>query len=156
MLSTLGSLNGSILANPRVFYALSRDGLFFRSLAAVHPRFETPHAALLLYMVLGVAGVATQTFEQLASIFVLGIWPFYALAVAAVFVLRPERVGPDAPQARWGSPILSLSFLIVSAAMLVNGVIHRPLESTISLGVLLLGVPAYYGWIAFKRRGQSA
>jgi basic amino acid/polyamine antiporter, APA family len=152
MLSTFGSLNGTLLTNPRLFYAMAEDGLFFRKVAAVHPRYQTPHVAVLLYLVLGIVGVTTHTFEQLAQIFVLGIWPFYALAVAAVFVLHRRRPRDAALPRAWGYPLLPLAFLIVSAAMFVNGIIQRPAQTAISLGVLLLGIPAYYGWRSFEAR----
>ncbi len=148
MLSTVGSLNGTLLSNPRVFYAMAQDGLFFRSVAAVHPRYHTPYASVLVFMVLGIIGVASRTFDQLAELFVLGIWPFYALAVGAIFVLR--RRYPEATRnsiyKMWGYPLLPAGFLLVSTALLVNGAIKRPLQTALSLGILLLGIPAYYGW----------
>ena len=148
MLSTFGSLNGTLLSSPRVFYAMAQDRLFFRSVAAVHPRYRTPYVSVLVFMFLGIIGVATRTFEQLAELFVLGIWPFYGLAVGAVFVLR--RRYPEATRKSlyhmWGYPILPAGFLIASAALLVNSAIRRPLQTALSLGILLLGLPAYYGW----------
>ncbi len=156
MISTFGSLNGSILTSPRVYFALADDGLFFRSVAAVHPRYRTPYVALLVYMVLGLAGIATRTFEQLAELFVLGIWPFYALSVAAVF-LMPRRRPELAPLCRgWGYPVLPIAFLIVSVAMLANGLVHRPFETALSLGIILVGVPVYFAWQAMKTRGALA
>ncbi len=152
MVSTFGSLNGSILANPRVFYAMAQDGLFFRRVTAVHPRFQTPHVALVLYMSLGIVGVSTRTFEQLAEIFVLGIWPFYALAVGALLVVRGRRHGPEPAYRLSGYPLLPIVFLLVSIAMLLNGLIHRPAATAISVGVLLLGVPVYYVWCIVTRR----
>ena len=152
MLSTFGSLTGTLLASPRVFYAMAEDGLFFRAVAAVHPRYQTPYGAVLLFLVIGSVAVMTRTFEQLAQIFVLGIWPFYALTVGAVFVLR-RRAASRLPALRgWGYPYAPALFLLVSAAMLVNGVLQRPWQSALSLGILLLGVPVYYGWRAVQAR----
>jgi amino acid transporter len=148
MLSAFGSLNGTILSNPRVFFSMADDGLFFRSVAAVHPRHQTPHVALLVYGALGLVGVWTRTFEQLAQIFVVGIWPFYALAVGAVFVLRRRRAGTRSSFRAWGYPVLPAGFLLVSGAMLISVALHRPAEVALSLGVLALGIPAYYGWLA--------
>lgn len=156
MISTLGSLNGSILTSPRVFFAMAEDGLFFRSVAAVRPRGRTPHVALGLYLLLGLAGVATRTFDQLAALFVLGAWPFYALAVGAVFTLPRRR--PDLA-AYYAKPVyraLAAGFLLVSAAMLVSATVARPGEMAISLGILALGVPAYYAWRALALRRPSA
>src|SRR6185437_11602674 len=88
MLSTLGTLNGSILTNPRVFFAMAADGLLFRKIAAVHPKYETPYVAIALTAVLGIIFVLLRTFEQLADTFVTAILPFYALGVASIFVFR--------------------------------------------------------------------
>ena len=88
MLSTLGTLNGSILTNPRVFFAMAADGLLFRKIAAVHPRYQTPYVAIALAAVLGIIFVLLRTFEQLADTFVTAILPFYALGVASIFVFR--------------------------------------------------------------------
>src|SRR5205823_7433927 len=97
MLSTLGTLNGSILTNPRVFFAMAADGLLFRKIAAVHPRFETPHVAISLTAVLGIVFVLLRTFEQLADTFVTAILPFYALGVASIFVFRKQSAAEYSP-----------------------------------------------------------
>jgi amino acid transporter len=152
MISTFGSLNGSILTSPRVFFALADDGLFFRSVAAVHPRYKTPYVALTLYMFLGLAGIATRTFQQLAELFVIGIWPFYALSVAAAFLV-PRRRPELAVQCRgWGHPVLPIVFLLVSAAMLANGVVARPFETALSAGIIVLGIPVYFVWRLLRVR----
>ena len=96
MLSTFGTLNATLLTAPRVFFAMADDGLFFRRVASVHPRFGTPSVAILLAAALGVVFVLLQTFEQLADTFVTAIVPFYALAVAAIFVVR-KRPDYDPP-----------------------------------------------------------
>ena len=88
MISTFGSLMGSMLASPRIFFAMADDRLFFKPIAAVHPRFHTPYVAILFACVLGIAMVMTQTFEQLTDTFVLAMWPFYGLSVAAIYRLR--------------------------------------------------------------------
>src|SRR5689334_15101018 len=77
MMSTLGTLNGSILTNPRVFFAMAADGMLFRKIAAVHPKYQTPHTAIILAAILGIIFVLLRTFEQLADTFVTAIIPFY-------------------------------------------------------------------------------
>ena len=96
MISSFSSLNGSMLASPRVFFAMADDGLFFESIAKVHPRFKTPYVAILLAAVLGMALVMSRSFEALTETFVLAIWPFYALGIAAIYRLR--RLRPDMPR----------------------------------------------------------
>src|SRR5204863_2420940 len=96
MTSSFSSLNGSMLASPRVFFAMAEDGLLFRAIANVHPRYLTPYVAILIAAALGVALVMSRSFERLTDTFVLAIWPFYALGVAAIYRLRRER--PDLPR----------------------------------------------------------
>ena len=158
MLSTVGSLNGTLMTSPRVFYAMARDGLFFRSVGSVHARYRTPHLSILLFLMLGLIGLATKTFEQLAELFVLGVWPFYALAVGAVFRLRPRYLkAARHPIYRvFGYPFVPAGFLAASVALLVNGAIKRPAQTALSLGLLLLGVPVYYVWRLVQARRALA
>ena len=85
-----------MMTGPRIFFAMADRGLFFQAIARVSPRFQSPSVAIWLATALGVVYVLLNDFQQLADKFILGIWPFYALAVAAVFVLRRTR--PDLPR----------------------------------------------------------
>jgi len=91
MISSFSSLNGSMLASPRVFFAMAEDRLLFQAIARVHPRYQTPYVAILVAAVLGMGLVMSRSFERLTDTFVLAIWPFYALGVAAIYRLRRER-----------------------------------------------------------------
>jgi basic amino acid/polyamine antiporter, APA family len=144
-ISTLGFLSQGILTAPRVYYAMAEDGLFFRPIAAVHARYRTPYAAILLATALGIGYISLRSFEQLADSFILGIWPFYALAVAAVFVLR-RRGDLHRPYRTWGYPITPLIFLLASVAMLVNAAVQDPMPALIGVGLIALGVPVFYFW----------
>jgi APA family basic amino acid/polyamine antiporter len=89
MISTFGTLNGSVLTGPRIFFAVASDGLLFKQIASVHPKYQTPHIAILLSMVLGVFYIfVLGNFQNLADAFVTAMVPFYGLAVAAIFMLR--------------------------------------------------------------------
>jgi len=146
MLSAFGALTGSMMTGPRIFWAMADDRLFFKPIAAVHPKFGTPHVAILLAALLGIGYVSIRTFEQLADAFILGIWPFYALAVGAVFILR--RRHPDAvrPYRTVGYPVVPLIFLIASVGMLANALVEQPGSTLIGFAVILAGVPVYYVW----------
>ena len=146
LLSAFGALNGSTMTGPRIFYAMAEDGLFFRPVAAVHPRYRTPWVAIALAAALGIAYVAVRTFEQLADAFVLGIWPFYALAVGAVFRLRRHRPDVPRPYRTWGYPFVPLLFLVASVAMLANALVQQPVSTAVGFGVILAGVPVYHLW----------
>lgn len=146
LLSAFGALNGSTMTGPRIFYAMAEDGLFFRPVAAVHPRFRTPWVAIALAAALGIAYVAVRTFEQLADAFVLGIWPFYALAVGAVLRLRRRRPDLPRPYRTWGYPVVPLLFLLASVAMLGNALVQQPRSTAVGFAIILAGVPVYSLW----------
>ena len=145
MISTFGTLNGSLLTSPRIFFAMAADKLFFRQIAAVHPRFETPWLAIGMSAILGVIFVLTRTFEQLADTFVTAIIPFYALGVAAIFVLR-KRPAYDPPFRVPLYPIVPLLFIFATIYLLVNALIDPSsrMGTLAVLGVIVVGVPVYY------------
>ena len=148
MLSTFGSLNSTMLANPRVFFAMAEDGLFFKPMAAVHPRFKTPVNAIVLAALLGVAFVLLRRFEDLADAFVTAILPFYVLGVAAIFVLR-RRPGYSPAFRSPGYPIVPILFILATLYLLVNAVIDPGTRwPTIAVFVvILIGVPVYYATV---------
>src|SRR6266851_4559786 len=146
MVATFSTLLGSMLTAPRIFFAMADDGLFFASVARVHPRFHTPSVSILLTGALGVAFVLARTFEQLADQFVVAIFPFYALAAAAVFVLRRRR--PDLPRRVrvLGYPVVPLLFVLASLLILGNSLREHPGPTGLAFGIILLGVPVYLWW----------
>jgi amino acid transporter len=148
MVSCLGSLNGSMMTGPRIFFAMADRGLFFRGIARVSPRYQSPSVAIWLATGLGVVYVLFNDFQQLADKFILGIWPFYALAVAAVFVLRRTRPDLPRPYRTWGYPVVPLLFLLASVGMVLNALWTDPLNTGVTFGIILLGVPVYLAWRA--------
>ena len=145
MLSTFGTLNATLLTAPRIFFAMADDGLFFRKVASVHPRFGTPYVSILLTTVLGVMFVLLRTVEQLADTFVTAIVPFYALAVGAVFVLR-RRTGYDPPFRTPLYPLVPALFILATLFLLGNAILDPSSRwGTLGvLGVIVLGIPVYY------------
>jgi len=145
MLSTFGTLNATLLTAPRVFFAMADDGLFFRRVASVHPRFGTPYVSIMLATALGVLFVLLRTFEQLADIFVTAIVPFYALAVGAVFVLR-RRADYAPPFRTPGYPVVPALFILATLFLLGNAILDPTSRwGTLAvLGVIVLGIPVYY------------
>ncbi len=147
-ISALGALIAVMLAAPRVFFAMADDGLFFRSVAKVHPRYKTPYVAILLAMVLGVGFVLTRTFEQLADTFVLSIWPFYGMAIAGLYRLR--RLRPDLPRPYKvpGYPVLPAVFVLGVVYLVGNALITDPLWTSVTFAIVLAGIPVYYVFFA--------
>ena len=151
MISSFSSLNGSMLASPRVFFAMADDGLFFETIAKVHPRYRTPYVAILLAAVLGIALVLSRSFEALTDTFVLAIWPFYALGVAAIYRLRRLRPDLARPYRAIGYPVVPAIFVIAVAGFVLNSLVHDPVPTGITFALILAGVPVYF--IAFGARG---
>ena len=145
MFSTLGTLNGSLLTGPRALWAMANDGLLFKQLAKVHPRYETPYLAIGVATVLGMIFVSFRTFEQLAATVVTASLPFYALAVSAVFVLR-RRAGYHPSFRTVGYPVTPLLFIAATLYLLVapfaNAAARVP--TAIIFLVILAGIPLYW------------
>jgi amino acid transporter len=154
MVSTFGTLNGSILTGPRIFFAVAADRLFFRKFAEVHPRYQTPHLAIALSAALGVVYIySLGNFQNLADAFVTAMVPFYGLSVAAIFVLRKRA--DFRPSFRTPLyPILPLLFIAATIFLLANALIdpgQRGLTALV-LGIILAGIPVYY---VIERRGRA-
>src|SRR5437667_464154 len=153
MVATFSTLLGSILTSPRIFFAMADDGLLFRAVARVHPRFQTPSVAIVVTGVLGVVWVLFLNFEQLAEQFVVAIFPFYALAAAAVFVLRRRRPDLPRPVRVLGYPVVPLLFVLATFLILGNALLAHPRETGFGFLIILRGVPVYSWWI--RRRGSA-
>jgi basic amino acid/polyamine antiporter, APA family len=153
MVSTFGTLSAVLLTTPRVLFAMADDGLLFRPIAAVHPRYETPFAAIGLVASLGAIFVLFFPFEQLADTFVTAMIPFYALAVASVFVLR--RRGAVSAYRTPGYPIVPLLFIGSVLFLMVNGLLapEARRNTAIIFGIILAGIPVYY--LVDRRRRTS-
>jgi APA family basic amino acid/polyamine antiporter len=144
MVSCFGALNGSMMTGPRIFFAMADRNLFFRVIARVSPRYQSPSVAIWLAAALGVVYVLFNNFQQLADKFILGIWPFYALAVAAVFVLRRTRPDLPRPYRTWGYPVVPALFLVASVGMVVNALWTDPINTGITFAIIATGIPVYY------------
>ncbi len=146
VISTFGSTNGSILAGARVYYAMAKDGLFFSSVARVHPRYRTPHVSLWLQCAWACVLALSATFEQLFTYATFAVILLYAAAAASVFTLRRTRPDLPRPYRVWGYPIVPAFFLTSVVAIGITSLFERPVEAFSGLAVLGLGVPVYYAW----------
>jgi APA family basic amino acid/polyamine antiporter len=142
-MATFGSLNGIMLASPRIFFAMADDGLLFAALARVHPRFRTPYLAILLTAALGSSLVLSQTFETLSNTFVLATWPFYALSVAAIYRLRVKRPDLPRPYRVAGYPVVPAVFILTVIWFVVNALVNEPIPTGLTLALILAGIPVY-------------
>jgi basic amino acid/polyamine antiporter, APA family len=149
LVSMFSAANGLTLTNSRVYYAMARDGVFFRKLAEVHPRFGTPALSVVVSSVWTIVLAATGSFEELFTYVIFASWMFYILAGASIFVLRRRRPDWPRPFRVPGYPWTPLVFVLAAGVIEVNTIVARPGRSLLGLGIVLLGLPAYYWW----RRG---
>lgn len=152
-ISTFGFLNLSILAAPRVYFAMARDGAFFPALAKLHPRFQTPGLAILLQSGWALILLFSGTYEDLLNTVVFADFVFFGLTVAGLFRLRRRfaaRVGFRTP----GFPWLPAGFVAVCVIVVLSVIRTAPVRSVMGMGLFALGVPVYY-WFK-SRTGQAA
>ena len=140
--STFGALNGVILSGPRAYLAMARDRLLVSWAADIHPRFHTPHRAILLQGVWAVILVSTGTYRALFTRVVYTEWIFFALM--AVGLMRLRRRAAYAPRYRvWGYPLVPVVFIVCSAVVVINQIVRDPVESVIGLSFVAIGWPVY-------------
>lgn len=146
LVSMFSAANGLTLTAPRAYFAMARDGLFFKGLATVHPRYGTPAVAIFASSLWAMVLAATGTFQQLLTYVVFVGWIFYALGAMSIFVYR--RRAPDAhrPFRVPGYPITPALFVISAVAIVVNTLFVQPREALLGLGIMFLGTPAYLIW----------
>ncbi|MCX6551710.1 MAG: amino acid permease [Acidobacteria bacterium] len=152
-ISTFGVVGIYTLTAPRIYYAMAADGVFFRKVAEVHPRFHTPAFAIIFQSLWAVVLILFWgTFENLISYVVFTDWIFFALAGASVIILR--RTMPDAPRPYRvpGYPWVPMFFVATSARFVVMTLIEKPAQAWAGLLFLGLGVPVYYAW---KRQART-
>ena len=142
MFSVFGALTGSMLAAPRVYFAMAEDGLAFRWIDEVHPRFRTPHHAIVLQAIWASVLVWTGTYRQLFSRVIFTEWIFFALMAGGIFLLR-RRPGYAPAYHVWGYPWTPAVFVVASAAIVINRLISEPLDSAAGLALVGAGVPVY-------------
>jgi len=144
--SIFSAANGLTLTLPRLFFAMARDQVFFAGLAAVHPRFGTPAAAIVGTAVWSSVLVLSGSFDQLLTYVVFMSWIWFALAALAIFVYRSREPDAPLPFRTPGYPLTPIVFVLAALGIVANTVVAQPVESAIGLGFAVLGVPAYLVW----------
>jgi APA family basic amino acid/polyamine antiporter len=152
LVSTFGCLSATILYAARVYLPMAEEGLFFKGLARIHPRFHTPVACLLVQGVWSVVQTFSGTYAQLYTYVVFTVFVFHAATGAAVFVLRRERPQAPRPYRVWGYPVVPLLFVASSIALVGNTLWEKPVESLGGLVLVATGLPVYWYW---RRRQRS-
>ncbi len=148
--STFGALAGIVLAGPRVYYAMARDGLLFRWLGSVHPKRRTPHRAIALQAVWASVLVWTETYRELFIRVVYTEWIFFGLMAIGLLIVRRRREGVPPPFARWAYPWVPIAFAVGAFAVVANQVASDPRESLEGLALVALGIPVFVALSRFR------
>ncbi|HEX9143158.1 MAG TPA: amino acid permease, partial [Candidatus Binatia bacterium] len=151
-ISILGALNVVTMLGPRIYYAMARDGVFFKRLSYIHPTFGTPSNAIILQAAWSCLLILTNTWGTLFTYVSVIITLFSAFTVGAVFVLRWKRPELKRPYKLWGYPIVPLLFILAHLWIVWGSVIEKPWESLLGLFIVCLGIPAYLVWRNQLRR----
>ncbi len=149
VISALGAMNGSIMTNARVPFAMARDGLLFSSLGFISSKTHVPLIAILVQGALAIALAISGTFDQLTDYVVFSAWIFYGLSGISLFVFRKKH--PDKVRAYHvpGYPFIPAAFVGLTVLLLTNTLLSSPVESAIGLGFMVSGIPIYY-WMCKK------
>lgn len=142
--STFGAISANVLAAPRVFFAMGRDGLLFRRLARIHPRHQTPSTAIWALATWAALLTLTGGYEHLITMAGFANWIFFTMIVLSVIVLRRRHPDWERPYRVSGYPFTVIAFVLVSSVFVLNTLIGSPRSSSMGLGLLLLGVPFYW------------
>jgi len=149
VISAIGALNGSILSNARVPYAMAEDGLFFKGMKSLSKSTHVPVFAIMVQGFWSCVLALSGTFDQLTDCLLFASWIFYGLTTSSVFVLRRKLPNADRPYKTLGYPLIPLVFVLVAIWLIFNTLFAKPVESVVGLGLIVIGLPLYF---YFKRR----
>jgi APA family basic amino acid/polyamine antiporter len=153
MVSTFGCNNGLILSGARVYYAMAKDGLFFRSVAKLNPKYKTPAVSLMVQMVWTCVLCLSGSYGQLLDYIIFAVLVFYILTIVGLFVLRRTRPNAERPYRAIGYPVLPIIYILMALFIDVVLLRYKPQYTWPGLIIVLLGIPVYFGW---KRHSPSA
>lgn len=151
MISIFGCLSAIILSGPRIYFAMADDGVFFKNMAYVHPRFRVPTKAISGQALWASLLCISGTFKDLYEFAVFALVIFLAATGLAVIVLRYKQPRRKRPYKVWGYPIIPLIFLIINLIVFLNTIYAQPIKSGIGLFIILLGIPAFLYWRTKKK-----
>lgn len=153
VISTFGCINGLTLAGARVYYAMSKHGLFFSSVGRVNPRYHTPAVSLLVQAIWAALLTLSGTYNELLDYVIFAVVLFYILTIAALFWLRHTRPNVPRPYRAWGYPIVPAAYILFAVFVECALLTHKAFRSMIGLCLVALGIPVYFLW---RERSLSA
>ena len=154
LVSTFGCANGMTLAGARVYYAMSRDGLFFKSVGRLHPRFKTPAAALMVQAAWATLLCISGSYGQLLDYIIFAVLVFYILTIVGLFVLRFKRPDAPRPYKALGYPLLPALYIVLAGWICIVLLRYKPQYTWPGLVLVLLGIPVYFFWTSQRKETQ--
>ena len=148
-----GSLNGCILVFPRQYYAMAKDGYFFKSFAKLHPKYGTPTTSILVQAVISIVLVMMRDLNQLTNLVIFSSMFFNVLTIGAVFIFRKKFPNMERPYKAWGYPVTIVITLLIFIGLMVNTLMEDPITALIGMSVPAVGLLCY-GF--FKKKNQKA
>jgi APA family basic amino acid/polyamine antiporter len=146
LISAFGCNNGLILSGARVYYAMAKDGLFFKSVARLHPTYKTPAVSLMVQMVWACILCVSGSYGQLLDYIIFAVLVFYILTIVGLFVLRRTHPDAERPYRAVGYPVLPAVYILMALFIDVVLLRYKPQFTWPGLIVVLLGIPVYYAW----------
>jgi APA family basic amino acid/polyamine antiporter len=154
LISTFGCANGLTLAGARVYYAMSRDGLFFKSVGRLHPKFKTPVAGLMVQAVWAIFLCLSGSYSQLLDYIIFAALFFYMLTILGLFVLRFKRPDAVRPYKALGYPVLPALYIVLAGWICIVLLRYKPQYTWPGMVLVLLGIPVFLFWS--RRAGSQA
>lgn len=146
ILTTFGATNTTALMPPRLYYAMAKEGVFFKGAAYIHPKFNTPSTAFVIQAIWASVLVLSGSFDQLTDMLVFASFIFYGATTLGVFILRRRMPEAPRPYKAWGYPVIPALFILFCVALIFITLIGKPREALLGLGLMFTGVPFYYYW----------
>jgi APA family basic amino acid/polyamine antiporter len=150
-LTTFGSTNATLMTPPRMYYAMAKEGLFFKGAAYIHPKYNTPSTALVYQAVIASVLVLSGSFDQLTDMLVFASFIVYGATAAGVFVLRYKMPDAHRPYKVWGYPVVPAIFIVFCITLVVITIMSKPREALLGLGSIASGIPFYLYWKRKRR-----
>jgi basic amino acid/polyamine antiporter, APA family len=155
IVSSFGCNNGLILAGARVYYAMAKDGLFFRRTGNLHPTYKTPAVSLMVQMVWICILCISGSYGQLLDYVVFAVLVFYILTIAGLFILRYKRPNAERPYRAFGYPVLPAIYILMALFIDIVLLRYKPQFTWPGLIIVLLGIPVYYAWHLRRTAAES-
>ncbi len=141
MICTFGATNSSLMSSPRIYYQMAKKNLFFKSFASVHPKYQTPHIALIYQLIWSSILVCTGTFDQLTDMLIFASFIFYGSGALGLIIMK--RKGKIKAKV-FGYPYVPILFIAFCIGLVANTIITMPRESITGIIFILLGIPVYF------------